>query len=243
VVATHLYGRLADMPALLDVATRRGIAVIEDCAQAHGAESDGRRAGNWGTLACFSFYPTKNLGALGDGGALTTGDAALAERLRALRQYGWRPRYHALFAGGRNSRLDEVQAAVLRLKLPQLDAANARRRAIVNAYRDALTDLPPVLPAATGADDVAHLCVAVVERRDAVRERLDRLGVDTAIHYPTPDHRQPAMAAHVANGCHLPVVDFLTDRILTLPCFPEMTDTEVERVATSLRQALSGEGV
>jgi dTDP-3-amino-2,3,6-trideoxy-4-keto-D-glucose/dTDP-3-amino-3,4,6-trideoxy-alpha-D-glucose/dTDP-2,6-dideoxy-D-kanosamine transaminase len=240
VVATHLYGRLVDMAGLLAITDRRRLPVIEDCAQAHGASRDGRKAGAWGALGCFSFYPTKNLGALGDGGALTTDDSELAARVRALSQYGWTRRYHAALPGGRNSRLDELQAAVLRLKLPLLDGFNARRRTIVEAYRQALAGLPAALPPADRPDTAAHLCVMVTEDREAVRERLQAFGIDSAIHYPVPDHRQPALAGLVDEGCSLPVTDWLTPRILSLPCFPEMTDGEIERVAYALRQAVAG---
>ena len=150
VIVTHLYGQMADMPRLAALCHAAKVPLIEDCAQAHGATLNGRQAGAWGALACFSFYPTKNLGALGDGGAVLTDDQALAERLRALRQYGWTRKYEVTVAGGANSRLDELQAAVLLAKLPHLDAANAARRAIAARYSAAFADLPLTCPPPPG---------------------------------------------------------------------------------------------
>jgi dTDP-4-amino-4,6-dideoxygalactose transaminase len=234
VVVTHLYGQMADMPAVL--AASGGKPVIEDCAQAHGAALDGRRAGSWGALGCFSFYPTKNLGALGDGGAITTNDPALAERLRKLRQYGWSRRYHAEQPRGRNSRLDEMQAAILSVMLPHLDRWNERRRAIVRAYRGALDGNRLTF---TLRDDspayVGHLCVVRAADRDRLRESLSRHGIGSDLHYPTPDYRQPAVVATLGDGKALPETEAATREILTLPCFPELTDAEVEAVIGALR--------
>ena len=234
VVVTHLYGQLADMERLLAVTRARAVPLIEDCAQAHGAERNGRRAGAAGAIGCFSFYPTKNLGGLGDGGALLAQDAEIAERLRRLRQYGWRSRYVSE-AYGRNSRLDEIQAAVLRAKLPRLDGWNARRREIVAAYRDAARD-SLVYPDPAGRDYVGHLCVVRSSGRDALRVHLERCGIRTDIHYPVPDHWQPAMRDHLGDQIPLPQTEAAAAEVLTLPCFPELTGGEIARVCAALAE-------
>ena len=226
-VVTHLYGRLADMAPIVAFARERGLPLVEDCAQAHGATRDGTRAGAFGTLATFSFYPTKNLGALGDGGAITTNDAALADIVRELRQYGWRGKYRVDREGGRNSRLDELQAAFLRAKLPSLDRENARRREIVNRYANDVRHpaIRPPLPA--DVDNVAHLAVIRTSHRDTLRAHLSERGVATDIHYPIADHRQ--RVSH-ASGITLPVTESACNEVLSLPCFPGMTDAEVDVV-------------
>lgn len=229
-VATHLYGRLARIDALAATCTAAGIALVEDCAQAHGARAaDGRRAGAFGDAAAFSFYPTKNLGAIGDGGAVATRDAAVADRLRALRQYGWSRKYECAATGGRNSRLDELQAAVLSVALPALDGWNARRRAIADRYAAGIRHPAITLPAAAGEAWVAHLYVVACERRDALRAHLAAAGVASDVHYPVPDHRQPAFAGRF-DHVSLPVTERLARTILTLPCFPELDDDEVDAV-------------
>jgi dTDP-4-amino-4,6-dideoxygalactose transaminase len=227
IVVTHLYGRLADMPPLLEWASGHRVPLVEDCAQAHGASLDGRRAGAFGTLASFSFYPTKNLGALGDGGAITTGDGAIAEAVRALRQYGWRSKYRVDRPGGRNSRLDELQAAFLSAKLPRLDAENALRRSICNRYAERIRHprVRPPLPA--GDDSVGHLAVVRSAGRDSLRAHLSAREIGTDIHYPVPDHRQPVAADLAAS---LPVSERACDEVLSLPCFPAMSDAEVDAV-------------
>jgi dTDP-4-amino-4,6-dideoxygalactose transaminase len=229
VIVTHLYGRMADMPRLLAVTAPRGLAVIEDCAQAHGARIGGKLAGAWGTAGCFSFYPTKNLGALGDGGAIVTGDAGVAERARRLRQYGWASKYRSTLAGGRNSRLDEIQAALLAVKLPLLDEWNERRRAIARRYDRALG-----LTRARDAADVAHLYALRTRNRDAARERLAAAGIGTDVHYPIPDHRQESARGEPWAEPALPVTEQCCRETLTVPCFPELTTEEVERVAAAL---------
>jgi dTDP-4-amino-4,6-dideoxygalactose transaminase len=219
VIVTHLYGRMARMPEVLQAAP--GVPVIEDCAQAHGAVLDGRKAGAWGAMGCFSFYPTKNLGALGDGGAVVTNDSDVDKRLRALRQYGWTSKYTATVRGGRNSRLDEMQAAILRAKLPLLDGWNARRRAIAAQYG---------MVARGGLDDVAHLYVIRTTERERVRTALREQGIGVEVHYPIPDYKQEA----VGISAELPETERACAEVLTLPCFPEMTDGEVERVKQSV---------
>jgi len=226
-VVTHLYGRLADMAPIVTFARERGVPLIEDCAQAHGATRDGTRAGAFGTLATFSFYPTKNLGALGDGGAITTNDAALGDIVRELRQYGWRGKYRVDREGGRNSRLDELQAAFLRAKLPSLDRENERRREIVNRYARRIDHADIRAPLPVDGDSVAHLAVIRTAHRDALRTHLSERGVSTDIHYPIADHRQ--RVAH-ASGVTLPVSERACNEVLSLPCFPGITDAEADVV-------------
>lgn len=230
IVATHLYGRLAQMDAIMALAQPHGIPVVEDCAQAHGArDAEGRAAGSLGTIASFSFYPTKNLGALGDGGAVVTDDATLAARVRQLRQYGWGAKYTNEVQGGRNSRLDELQAAMLGVMLPHLDAWNARRQQIANHYSANLHNPAIIAPPAAGDEYVGHLYVVRSERRDALRKHLSAAGVDTDVHYPLPDHRQPCFSGRF-DHVRLPRTEAFASTVLSLPCFPELTDSEVERV-------------
>lgn len=239
IMPVHLYGRLADMNAIHAIATQHGLAVIEDAAQAHGAwaydaEGQPRKAGAWGTVACFSFYPSKNLGALGDGGALVTNDVALAERLRRLRMYGWSSKYVTTEAGGRNSRLDEVQAAILRVKLRYLEAGNAARRERASWYRELLSGLGFGLPQ-DEPGHVYHLYVIESERRDNLRAHLLNAGIGCDIHYPLPAHMQPAYAHLGYEPGMLPHTERAAMRILSLPLFPELTREEIEQVAAAAR--------
>jgi dTDP-4-amino-4,6-dideoxygalactose transaminase len=236
VIAVHLYGQAADLDAIAAICRQHGVALIEDCAQAHGATWHDRKLGTIGDLGTFSFYPTKNLGALGDGGAVATHDAGRATRLAALRQYGWRSHYISDEAGV-NSRLDEVQAAILRVKLAHLDAHNARRQAIAAAYDAALAGAslrPPARRA--GAGHVFHLYVVRTPQREAVQARLRGLGVATGIHYPSPVHQQPAYRDRVAlgpSGCQK--TEAVARDVLSLPLYPELTDAQVEQVCAALR--------
>jgi dTDP-3-amino-2,3,6-trideoxy-4-keto-D-glucose/dTDP-3-amino-3,4,6-trideoxy-alpha-D-glucose/dTDP-2,6-dideoxy-D-kanosamine transaminase len=243
-VVTHLYGQMADMPRIMEAAA--GVPVIEDCAQSHGAQRDGIKAGAWGAAGAFSFYPTKNLGALGDGGAVVTSSMGIAEQVRRLRQYGWSAKYRATERGGRNSRLDELQAAVLRTKLPHLDRWNDRRRSIAALYDARLQDLLAPENRHTGknagatvqgSEYVGHLYTIRSAKRDILRARLAAKGIASEVHYPIPDYRQEAVAMPV----FLPVTERCCAEVLTLPCFPEMTDAEVELVcAAILRETGSG---
>lgn len=235
VIVTHLYGRLAQMGEILELCRRHGVSVVEDCAQAHGARMDGRTAGGFGDVAAFSFYPTKNLGALGDGGAIVTSSAEIGQRARQLRQYGWTAKYTNTHSGGRNSRLDEIQARMLLTMLPLLDGWNARRRLIANRYSEQIRNPAICAPAQAGNEYVGHLYVVHSERRDALRTHLDALGVQTDVHYPVPDHRQPCHQG-AYEDVHLPVTERLATTALTLPCFPELTDEEVERVISACNQ-------
>jgi dTDP-4-amino-4,6-dideoxygalactose transaminase len=240
IMPVHLYGRMADMDAIMAVADRYGIPVIEDCAQAHGATWRGKPAGSIGALGCFSFYPTKNLGALGDGGAIATNDETLAEKVRRLRQYGWERKYYTRDAGGLNSRLDELQAAILTVKLRHLPAWNARRRAIAAQYRTLLADTGLILPEAPpDGDHVYHLYVVHTSARDVLQAGLRDEGIGTDIHYPLPAHRQPTYASFAPPG-GLPTTERLAQEILSLPMFPELTDNEVHAVAAAVKRALRG---
>ena len=232
IIATHLYGRMADMRALRQVADDAGVTLLEDCAQAIGAKLDGRSAGAWGDAASFSFYPTKNLGALGDAGMITCRGDEVADRLRRLRQYGWASKYVAVDGPARNSRLDEMQAAILSVQLPLLDEWNERRRAVARRYAEVKH---PQLqhPNVEGSDYVAHLYVVRTDARDSLRTHLQAHDITTDIHYPVLDTQQPVMKEFA--GVTLPVSQRTTAEILSLPCYPELTDDEVERVCAALR--------
>ena len=237
VLPVHLYGQPADLDAIVPLCWRYGVALVEDCAQAHGARLHGHRVGTFGDAASFSFYPTKNLGALGDGGAVVARDDATAARIAALRQYGWRKHYISDDVG-MNSRLDELQAAILRVKLAYLDAANARRQAIAAAYDAALAGTSLTVPVRRpGAEHVFHLYVTRTDHRDSVQAVLRELGVGTGIHYPMPVHLQPAYAGRAAlgpSGCA--VTAGLAPLVLSLPLFPELTDAQVDQVCAALRR-------
>lgn len=230
VIVTHLFGlAIGEIAAIAQLCRERGAFLIEDCAQAHGASVDGIRVGKFGDAASFSFYPTKNLGALGDGGAVVTSNDGVAQTLRRLRQYGWTSKYQVELGGSRNSRLDEVQAAVLLAFLPELDAMNARRRAIAERYIAGISHPDVALPQARGDSYVAHLFVVRSSNRDSLREHLLASGIHSDVHYPIPDHRQPVMGEAYAS-LSLPSTEALAKSILTLPCYPEMSDGAVDRV-------------
>ena len=231
VIPVHLYGHPADMPPILDIAARHELFVIEDCAQAHGAAIGGKKVGAWGHMAAFSFYPTKNLGALGDGGAVVTNDPALADRTRLLREYGWRERYVSDNAG-MNSRLDELQAAILRVKLRSLDAGNSRRREIAARYQALLAAAPFGLPSTSpGATHVHHQYVVRSPRRDNLKSYLREDGVGSAVHYPVPVHRQPAYRERLHPIVSLANTEAAAAEVLSLPMYPELTADHVARVA------------
>lgn len=232
VVVTHLYGRAAEVDRVVAAAHAVGARVVEDCAQALGARTPGGRVGSLADAATFSFYPTKNLGALGDGGAIAVRDDEVADRVRRLHQYGWDTKYRIARDGGRNSRLDELQAAVLSRRLPLLDDWNAARRAVIAAYADAAPAWVRVLPA-VGESHTGHLAVVETDERDAMRAHLESAGVRTDVHYPVPDHRQPAFAGQGAE-LSLPVTEALSTRVLSVPVFPELRDDEVARVGEAL---------
>lgn len=237
IVPVHLYGIPADLEPILAIAARRGVAVVEDAAQAHGTRYRGRRIGAHGAAASWSYYPGKNLGAFGDAGAVTTDDAALAARLRRLRNYGSDVRYvHEV--QGFNSRLDPVQAAVLRVKLQRLDAWNARRASIAARYQRDLSGTGLVLPTVpAGAESSWHLFVVRHPRRDALRETLRAAGVETLIHYPIPPHLQGAYAGLGYTRGAFPIAEATADSVLSLPIGPAMTDAQVTTVIEAVRTA------
>ena len=236
VIAVHLYGQAADMDAINDIARRHGVAVIEDCAQAAGGIYKERRSGCLGDVACFSFYPTKNLGAIGDAGMVVTADEELAERVRRLRQYGWDGARQTRTVGF-NSRLDELQAAILNVKLPFLDAENECRVKRAAAYNDGLSCLALSVPAVRpDTRHVYHLYVIACDGRDALKTSLGKADVIAGIHYPVPIHRQNGYEERVvlpAQG--LPVTERLVDRILSLPLYPELDEAEVAKVIAAIR--------
>ena len=238
VILTHLYGQLGAAEAISALCRARGVPLIEDCAQAHGARRGGSVAGSFGDVGCFSFYPTKNLGALGDGGAIVTDRVDLDQALRSLRQYGWSRKYVVERSNGRNSRLDEIQAAVLRDKLPGLDAQNQARRRVASKYNEAFVGLPLRCPPSLEDDYVAHLYVVRSRRREALRMYLDAAGISTDVHYPIPDHQQPAGPM----GDALPVTEAACEQVLSLPCFPGISDEDVESVIEAVR-AFHGTGI
>lgn len=229
VVATHLFGRLAELEKLKETVAGHDIKILEDCAQAHGASRNGVRAGAAGDIAAFSFYPTKNLGALGDGGAVVTSDEELARRVIALRQYGWTKKYQATVSGGRNSRLDEIQAAVLRAKLPHLDAMNAARAGIAKRYGEEIDNQDVELPTINSPEHVAHLYVIKTRAREDLQRHLASAGVRTEVHYPLLDYQQAIMAKD-SSTVRLRNSEVLATQVLSLPCFPEMTEQQVSTV-------------
>jgi dTDP-4-amino-4,6-dideoxygalactose transaminase len=241
VLVVHLYGRMAAMDQVLAAAQARGLAVLEDCAQAHGARLDGRFAGTWGNAAAFSFYPTKNLGALGDGGAVLTRDGATAEQARLLRNYGWHEQYLSQLHST-NSRLDELQAAVLSARLPHLDESNGARRRLAAVYREALSDVGSVIlpEEAASEESVQHLFVVrVAHQRDELRAFLAEHGVGSGIHYPLPAHLQPAYAQFGQGRGSLPHTEQLAQEVLSLPLYPELPADDVVYVAQLVKAFFS----
>jgi len=220
----------------MEIAREHGIPVVEDCAQAHGAEINGRAVGTFGEAAAFSFYPTKNLGAIGDGGAVITNSHDVFKKLMALRQYGWEERYISAVPGV-NSRLDEMQAAILRVKLPVLKNDNERRRQIAQKYKDALAgsevEFQGEIP---GTLHAMHLFVIALEKREKLAGFLKKGGIETAHHYPQAIHQQPAYIGKIEGGENLPNTEQLYTKILTLPMYPELTDAQVETVCRALRE-------
>lgn len=233
IVPVHLYGRCVDMDAIMSIARRHGVHVVEDCAQAHGAQWNGRAAGTFGAFGSFSFYPTKNLGAIGDGGAVTTDNADLHERVRLLREYGWRQRYVSDVEGG-NSRLDELQAAILGVKLPRLHEDNDARRRIAQLYRDGIVH--PDITFFRGADagHVYHQFVVLSDMRDALQSHLAALGIGSLVHYPAAIHQQPAYSAPDYTPLPLRNTERWAAKVLSLPMYPQMTLGDAQRVIEAI---------
>lgn len=232
IVVTHLYGSLAPMGEILQVSRRHGIPVLEDCAQSFGALKEGKRGGSFGEISTTSFYPTKNLGALGDGGAVFTNDDQLAQNVRKMRQYGWEAKYRIEHRHGKNSRLDEMQAAILRAKLPHLDELNDRRRAIHSSYVTAEHEGVRVLNRSSESF-IAHLAVVVTEHRNAAKAKVESRGVKTDIHYPIPDHSQ-RFPDFKPKKMPLEVTDWASKVIFSVPLFPELTKSEVSIVTEAI---------
>ncbi len=234
IIPVHLFGQSCDLDPILEMARARKIFVLEDCAQAHGATYRGKRIGSFGDIAAFSFYPTKNLGAYGDGGAIVTNDAQLAERVNLLRQYGWRERYVSELKGT-NSRLDELQAAILRVKLRHLDAWNAARRERAALYTELLRTVTPPREMAYG-QHVYHLYVVQASHREALIAHLQSRGIGTAIHYPLAIHQQAAYANLGYRDEDLPVASRLAREIVSLPLYPELALDDVRAVANAVNE-------
>jgi len=233
ILPVHIYGQAADMDAVAAIAARHGLAIVEDCCQAHLATCRNRPVGSFGVAAAYSFYPTKNLGALGDGGALTTNDGRVAEHARRLRNGGQSERYlHAEF--GVNSRLDEIQAAVLLERLHLLDQATRQRRTLAARYRRGLESAGAiVVPPERDAGHVYHLFPVLSEKREALQRHLKASGIETLVHYPVPIPRQPALASHRPDPC--PIADRICDRVLSLPLYPTLEATAVDRVVAAVQ--------
>ena len=228
----HLYGHPAPMDRIVEFAERHDLYVVEDCAQAHGASAGGHHVGGFGDVGCFSFYPTKNLGAFGDAGAVITNDASLADRLRQLRNGGQTDRYHHT-AFGVNSRLDEIQAAVLRARLPWLSKWTARRRELAGRYRHGLMDCAVTVPPEVEPGHVYHLFPVLTDDRDGFQQHLSDHGVGTLVHYPIPIPRQAAFAGLQASTC--PEADRVAGRVCSLPLHPQLADADPNRVVAAVQ--------
>jgi dTDP-4-amino-4,6-dideoxygalactose transaminase len=234
IVPVHLYGQPIDLDGVMAIAGRHNLLVIEDAAQAHGARYKGRRAGSVGHAAAFSFYPSKNLGAIGDGGMITTSDDAAAAKMKLLRNYGQRVKYYHSIVGT-NSRLDTLQAAVLRIKLPHLDGWNAARRRHADAYAQRLQGVVRTPAAADGVEHIFHLYVIESDRRDALQAHLKARQIDTGIHYPVPAHLQEACAPLGYKAGMFPAAERGAGRVLSLPMYAELTDQQIDYVADAVR--------
>jgi dTDP-4-amino-4,6-dideoxygalactose transaminase len=233
IVPVHLYGQPVDVDAVLAVAQRHNLLLIEDAAQAHGARYKGKRAGSFGHAAAFSFYPSKNLGALGDAGMITTSDDRAAARLRLLRNYGQRVKYHHAVVGT-NSRLDTLQAAVLSIKLPHLDGWNAARRAHADAYAARLSGKVTTPAAAPDVEHIYHLYVIQTPEREALERRLKERQIQTGIHYPVPAHLQEACAPLGYRAGDFPITEAAAPRLLSLPMFAELTEEQIDYVSDAV---------
>ena len=240
IMPVHIYGQSADMTAFSSIASRHALAIIEDACQAHGATCAGRAVGTFGSAGAFSFYPTKNLGALGDGGAIVTNNAPLADKLKRLRNGGQTDRYHHPELGV-NSRLDELQAAVLRARLPRLAAGNTRRRAIATLYRSALAGGPVAVPPECDPGHVYHLFVVLTRDRAAFQAHLQSQGIGTLVHYPIPVPRQPAFAAYAPAAC--PIADRICAEVCSLPMHPQLSDADAREVVAAVTSFRDPRGV
>lgn len=234
ILPVHLYGQISPMPEILVLAEEFDLLVLEDCAQSHGAEINGKRAGNWGHAAGFSFYPGKNLGALGDAGAITTNDDELAQTLKALRNYGSHKKYENLYQGI-NSRLDEIQAAMLRVKLRYLELETKRRQQIAQTYSLSISNPLIILPVV--AEELAHvwhLFVVRCENREALQQHLATKGIQTLIHYPIPPHKQQAYSNY--SEMELPLTELIHSQVLSIPLDPTMSDEAIKQVIIAMNE-------
>jgi len=238
IIPVHIYGQSCDMDAIMDIAIKNNLKVIEDCAQAHGAEYKGKRVGSMGDVGCFSFYPTKNLGAIGDGGAIVTNNDQLGKKIKLIREYGWEERYISSKEGW-NSRLDELQAAILRVKLKNLDKDNNLRQQHAKKYNELLKDLPIELPKKReNCTHVYHLFVIKVDKRDRLKEYLGKNGVNTTIQYPVPVHQQKYFQS-LCREKTLPITEHVAKNILSLPMYPELEENEIHKVSDVLKDYFS----
>lgn len=239
IIPIHIYGQPADMDAIMGIAQKHDLKVIEDCAQAHGAKYNGKRVGSIGDVGCFSFYPTKNLGAIGDGGAVVTNDDSLARKIKLLREYGWEKRYISSKEGW-NSRLDEVQAAILRIKLKKLDSDNDRRRELADNYKKELSELPLELPIVReGTTHVYHLFVIKTDQRNKLKEYLQKNGIQTTIQYPVPIHHHQ-FYSDILGKASLPVTEKRASIILSLPMYPEFEEADQKQTIDVLHNFYKG---
>jgi dTDP-3-amino-3,4,6-trideoxy-alpha-D-glucose transaminase len=236
IIPVHLYGCPVNLEAVLEIARRKNLYVVEDGSQAHGAKYRGGRIGSWGDIAAFSFYPTKNLGAFGDGGAVITNHESLAEKVKLLRQYGWKEHYVSSVKGI-NSRLDEIQAGILRVKLRYLDVWNERRRQLASRFMELLAGTELVLPVIPqDGEHVFHQFVVRSPKRDGLREYLRRHGIYTLVHYPLPVHLQPAYSDLGYSAGSLPNTELASREVLSLPLYPELADEMVDRICQRIKQ-------
>ncbi len=234
IIAVHLYGQSANLDAIMDFCQRNKVFLIEDASQAHGAKYNGKRLGSIGDVGCFSCYPTKNLGAIGDAGLITTNDTDLATKVRMLREYGWNNRISEF--AGRNSRLDEIQAAILRIKLKHLDSDNEKRRQLAQYYTANLPESQVSLPAVrANVESVFHLFVLQVKQRQELLKYLLSNGIQAGVHYPVPVHLQPAYKGRISIASDMSVTEGLTDRIISLPMYPELSMQDAEKITNTIK--------
>lgn len=239
IMPVHLHGRVADMSAISVIAEKNGIKIIEDAAQAHGAQHNEKRSGSFGTIGCFSYYPGKNLGAYGEGGAAVTNDAKLAHKMRVLRDWGQEEKYHHIIQGY-NARMDGIQGAVLRVKLRYLDKWTEARRAHATLYDKLLSGVDCTVPLVTNDRHVYHIYSVLVNERERVQKALGIMGIGTNIHYPIPAHLQGAHADLGYKNGDLPVTENLSTRFLSLPMFAELSDLQISETVNGLKKAING---
>jgi len=236
IVVVHIYGQSVDLDAIQDFCQEHDLKLIEDVSQAHGASWKGKRLGSFGDVACFSCYPTKNLGAIGDAGLITTNNKELAKKIRMIREYGWQSRNISEIIG-RNSRLDEIQASILRVKLRKLDSDNKKRNEIAAIYSEGLKGLPIILPIVnSNSISVFHLYVIRSKFRDRLKEYLIKSDIEPGIHYPVPIHLQPAYLNRIRTSSNMNVTETLASEILSLPMYPELNETQITRVITAVKK-------